>query len=56
MTDSKTELLTPDNCPLIVIDDQPQMTFGVQSDDRQTMFHHVIGLAGDRTIRMTTPS
>lgn len=41
---SKTELLTPDNCTLIVIDYQPQMTFGVQSHDRQSMINNVIGL------------
>ncbi len=30
-------LLTPDNCTVIFIDHQPQMTFGVTSIDRQLL-------------------
>ncbi len=45
MTQSKLELLTPDNCQLIFIDHQPQMAFGVQSIDRQTLKNNVVALA-----------
>lgn len=45
MKDSKLELLTPDNCQLIFIDQQPQMAFGVQSMDRQALKNNVVGLA-----------
>lgn len=38
-------LLTPDNCALVLIDHQPQMAFGVQSIDRQTLINNVVGLA-----------
>src|SRR5262249_694952 len=38
-------LLTPENCTVIFIDHQPQMTFGVASIDRQLLFNNVIGLA-----------
>jgi nicotinamidase-related amidase len=41
----KLEVLTPDNCQLIFIDHQPQMAFGVQSIDRQTLKNNVVGLA-----------
>jgi nicotinamidase-related amidase len=40
-----TELLTPANCTLALIDFQPQMFFGVQSHDRQTIQNNVVGLA-----------
>lgn len=40
-----TELLTPQNCAVIFIDFQPQMTFGVASIDRQTLFNNVMLLA-----------
>jgi len=40
-----TELLTPSNCQLIIIDHQPQMAFGVQSIDRQTLKNNVVALA-----------
>lgn len=40
-----TELLTPTNCALALIDFQPQMFFGVQSHDRQTIQNNVVGLA-----------
>ena len=39
------EVLTPANSQLIFIDQQPQMAFGVQSIDRQTLKNNVIGLA-----------
>ncbi|WP_417618629.1 hydrolase [Oceanisphaera sp.] len=42
---NKTELLTPTNCQLIFIDQQPQMAFGVQSMDRQALKNNVVGLA-----------
>lgn len=45
MSKSKLEILTPDNCQLIFIDHQPQMAFGVQSIDRQTLKNNVVGLA-----------
>ncbi len=38
-------LLTPDNCALLMIDFQPQMFFGVQSIDRQTLINNAVGLA-----------
>ncbi|WP_042883023.1 hydrolase [Cupriavidus necator] len=41
----KLELLTPSNCQLIFIDHQPQMAFGVQSIDRQTLKNNTVGLA-----------
>lgn len=41
----KLELLTPDNCQIIFIDQQPQMAFGVQSIDRQVLKNNVVGLA-----------
>jgi nicotinamidase-related amidase len=40
-----TELLTPKNCQLIFIDQQPQMAFGVQSIDRQVLKNNVVALA-----------
>lgn len=39
------DVLTPDNCQLIFIDQQPQMAFGVQSIDRQVLKNNVVGLA-----------
>jgi nicotinamidase-related amidase len=42
---SKLEILTPQNSQLIFIDQQPQMAFGVQSIDRQTLKNNVVGLA-----------
>ena len=45
MTAGKLELLTPHNCQLIFIDQQPQMAFGVQSIDRQTLKNNVVALA-----------
>lgn len=45
MSNSKLELLTPDNCQMIFIDHQPQMAFGVQSMDRGVLKNNVVGLA-----------
>jgi len=45
MTNPKLEVLTPTNCQIIFIDQQPQMAFGVQSMDRQTLKNNVVGLA-----------
>jgi nicotinamidase-related amidase len=45
MTNPKLELLTPHNCQVIFIDQQPQMAFGVQSIDRQTLKNNTVGLA-----------
>ena len=45
MSNEKLEVLTPDNCQLIFIDHQPQMAFGVQSIDRQTLKNNTVGLA-----------
>ncbi len=45
MSDSKLDLLTPANCQVIFIDQQPQMAFGVQSIDRQVLKNNVIALA-----------
>lgn len=42
---AKPELLTPQNCQIIFIDQQPQMAFGVQSIDRQVLKNNVVGLA-----------
>lgn len=44
MDKKKLEVLTPENCQLIFIDQQPQMAFGVQSIDRQTLKNNVVGL------------
>ncbi|MDJ0655466.1 MAG: hydrolase [Xanthomonadales bacterium] len=41
---AKPELLTPENSQLIFIDHQPQMAFGVQSIDRQTLKNNVVAL------------
>jgi nicotinamidase-related amidase len=38
-------LLTPQNCCVIFIDHQPQMTFGVASMDRQTLVNNTLMLA-----------
>lgn len=38
-------LLTPENCTVIFIDHQPQMTFGVANIDRQLLLNNTVGLA-----------
>src|SRR5215470_13475982 len=45
MANPKLEVLTPQNCQLIFIDQQPQMAFGVQSIDRQVLKNNVVALA-----------
>jgi nicotinamidase-related amidase len=45
MTNVKLEQLSPENSQLIFIDHQPQMAFGVQSIDRQTLKNNTVGLA-----------
>ena len=45
MSNPKLEVLTPSNSQLIFIDHQPQMAFGVQSIDRQTLKNNTVGLA-----------
>ncbi len=45
MTNPKLEVLPPQNSQLIFIDHQPQMAFGVQSIDRQTLKNNVVALA-----------
>jgi nicotinamidase-related amidase len=45
MTNPKLEVLTPTNCQLIFIDQQPQMAFGVQSMDRQVLKNNTVALA-----------
>ncbi len=44
MNDART-LLTPTDHVLLLIDHQPQMAFGVQSIDRQTLVNNTVGLA-----------
>ncbi|CDM62539.1 isochorismatase hydrolase (plasmid) [Rhizobium favelukesii] len=41
----KLEQLSPQNSQLIIIDQQPQMAFGVQSIDRQVLKNNVVALA-----------
>jgi nicotinamidase-related amidase len=45
MSNSKLEVLTPQNSQVIFIDHQPQMAFGVQSIDRQVLKNNTVGLA-----------
>jgi nicotinamidase-related amidase len=45
MSNPKLDVLTPQNSQLIFIDQQPQMAFGVQSIDRQTLKNNVVALA-----------
>lgn len=45
MDNTRLELLTADNCQMIFIDHQPQMAFGVQSIDRQTLKNNTVALA-----------
>jgi nicotinamidase-related amidase len=44
-SDWRTELLTPQNSMLLLIDHQPQMLFGVFSHERQLLRNNVVGLA-----------
>lgn len=45
MTYPAKTLLNPDECLLILVDHQPQMSFGVTSIDRQTLKNNVVALA-----------
>lgn len=45
MSKNLLELLNPQNSQIIFIDQQPQMAFGVQSIDRQSLKNNVVGLA-----------
>ncbi len=45
MSNPKLEQLTPQNSQVIFIDHQPQMAFGVQSIDRQTLKNNTVALA-----------
>jgi len=45
MNNPKLDVLTPQNCQMIFIDQQPQMAFAVQSMDRQALKNNVVGLA-----------
>lgn len=48
-------LLTPQNCTVIFIDHQPQMTFGVANIDRQTLVNNTLLLAkAARTFKVPT--
>jgi nicotinamidase-related amidase len=42
---SEKGLLTPDNCVVTLIDHQPQMLFGINSIDRQSLINNVVGFA-----------
>jgi nicotinamidase-related amidase len=42
--DSLENLLTPENCALVLIDHQAGLAFGVQSIDRQTLLNNTIAL------------
>jgi nicotinamidase-related amidase len=39
------DLLNPENCTIIFIDHQPQMSFGVANIDRQALVNNTVGLA-----------
>lgn len=45
VTAATEKLLTPNNCVVAFIDQQPQMSFGVQSHDRQLIKNNTLGLA-----------
>src|SRR6476619_61954 len=42
---SEKGLLNPDNCVVALIDNQPQMLFGVSNFDRQTIINNTVALA-----------
>ena len=55
MTNPKLEVLTPQNSQVLFIDQQPQMAFGVQSIDRQTLKNNVVALAkGAKVFKIPT--
>ncbi|CAN7217749.1 hydrolase [Paenibacillus sp. LjRoot56] len=45
MFNDKSDLLTAENSAIILVDHQPQMLFGVQSADRQTIINNTVALA-----------
>jgi len=45
MNAATEKMLTPDNCVVAFIDHQPQMAFGVNSHDIQTVKNNTVGLA-----------
>ncbi|MDQ0061616.1 hydrolase [Paenibacillus harenae] len=45
MFNGKSDLLTAENSAVILVDHQPQMLFGVQSADRQTIISNTVALA-----------
>ncbi len=45
LTHTDGGLLTPENCAVVFIDHQPQMTFGVANIDRQLLVNNVVMLA-----------
>lgn len=45
MSQKYTDLLTPENCAMTLIDFQPAMFFGVQSHDRLSIMHNAAVLA-----------
>lgn len=45
MNKSSLELLSPSNCVFALIDHQPQMFFGVQSTDRETIINNATAFA-----------
>jgi len=45
MTNPKLEVLPPENCQIVFIDQQPQMAFGMQSMDRQALKNNTVALA-----------
>jgi len=45
MSTATEKMLTPDNCVVAFIDHQPQMAFGVNSHDIQTIKNNTVGLA-----------
>ncbi|QHI99628.1 isochorismatase family protein [Xylophilus rhododendri] len=47
---ASTQLLTPDNCALVLIDQQAGLAFGVQSMDKQALLNNSVALA--RTARV----
>lgn len=42
---ASSKLLTPDNCALVLIDQQAGLAFGVQSLDKQTLLNNSVALA-----------
>jgi len=49
MTEAALRLLTPEECAILLVDQQAGLAFGVGSIDRQTLLNNVIALA--RTVR-----